>query len=71
MANLSVLADDAVLNDRFFAGLDALAAAPLPRTLRCRQQEGYAFYALWMFIWVVGTRIYGQKRDSGEQLSAS
>ena len=35
------------------------------------QFEGYAFYALWMFIWVVGTRIYGQKRDSGEQLSAS
>lgn len=29
------------------AGLDALAAAPLPRTLRCRQQEGYAFYALY------------------------
>lgn len=26
VANLSVLADDAVLNDRFFAGLDALAA---------------------------------------------
>lgn len=35
------------------------------------QFEGYAFYALWLFIWVVGTRVYGQKRDSGKQLSAS
>lgn len=34
------------------------------------QFEGYAFYALWLFIWVVGTRVYGQKGDSGEQLSA-
>lgn len=40
----------------FQARIDALSATPLPRRIRCRRQEGYAFYALYPEAYVEAAR---------------